>query len=290
MIGQAIVGNRSSTRGRVWLTASFLILVGGSVAIAGGRGAGSKTTVSRDFYEGQELFVKAWEPGKPSPIGGDGLGPLYNEKSCVGCHHLGGIGGAGGNDRNVLMFTAIARPAAEQPTGKVFLGNLEDVTGKVFYGNLEDLHPGFRSGASPVIHHHSTIESLDDRLRKIRDYTMTDSRGGDFNLKQSLRNTPAIFGEGMIDAIPDRVLLAAEKREFPAFPEIKGRVSRLSDGRIGRFGWKGQTATLREFVLAACSNELGLEVPGHHQASLAAPGDREFGARSSTWTKCSAIN
>ena len=46
-------------------------------------------------------------------------------------------------------------------------------------------------------------------------------------------------------------------------------MSRLPDGRLGRFGWKGQTAALHDFVLAACSNELGLEVPGHHQASLA---------------------
>ena len=265
MIGQAIVGNRSSTRGSVWLTASFLILVSGSVAIASGRGARSKTTVSRNSYEGQELFVKVWEPGKPSPIGGDGLGPLYNEKSCVGCHNLGGTGGAGGGDRNVLMVTAIAKPAAEV------------VAGRVFHGNLKDLHPGLRSGASPVIHHHATIESFDDRLRNIRDYTMVDGRGSDFKLKWSSRNTPALFGEGMIDAITDKVLLAAEKRKFPAFPEIKGRVSRLSDGRIGRFGWKGQTATLREFVLAACSNELGLEVPGHHQPSLAAPGDHKVG-------------
>ena len=69
------------------------------------------------------------------------------------------------------------------------------------------------------------------------------------------------------------MLLEAGERKFPQFPEIKGRVSRLPNGRIGRFGWKGQTETLREFVLAACSNELGLEVPGHHQASLMA--DRE---------------
>ena len=56
---------------------------------------------------------------------------------------------------------------------------------------------------------------------------------------------------------------------FPNFPEIKGRVSALPDGRIGRFGWKGQIASLDDFVRAACSNELGLEVPGQHQASLA---------------------
>jgi CxxC motif-containing protein (DUF1111 family) len=36
---------------------------------------------------------------------------------------------------------------------------------------------------------------------------------------------------------------------------------------IGRFGWRGQTASLREFVLAACANELGLQTPGHLQAA-----------------------
>jgi CxxC motif-containing protein (DUF1111 family) len=55
-------------------------------------------------------------------------------------------------------------------------------------------------------------------------------------------------------------------------------VSKLSDGRLGRFGWKAQTATLRDFVLTAAAVELGLEVPGRPQAGdpripvLPAPG------------------
>src|SRR5690242_15129355 len=81
-----------------------------SLAIAGGRGSKSKTMISREFYEGRELFVKNWEPEESSPTSGDGLGPLYNEQSCVACHQLGGIGGAGGNDRNVRMITAVASP------------------------------------------------------------------------------------------------------------------------------------------------------------------------------------
>ena len=44
-------------------------------------------------------------------------------------------------------------------------------------------------------------------------------------------------------------------------------MSRLKDGRIGRFGWKAQTATLEEFVLSAAAGEIGLEVPGRHQAA-----------------------
>ena len=86
----------SGIRGKTWFMAAGLLVMLCSVAIAGGRGSKSKTTISREFYEGRELFVKTWEPGEPSPIGGDGLGPLYNEQSCVACHHLGGVGGAGG--------------------------------------------------------------------------------------------------------------------------------------------------------------------------------------------------
>ena len=44
-------------------------------------------------------------------------------------------------------------------------------------------------------------------------------------------------------------------------------MSRLKDGRVGRFGWKAQTATLAEFVRSAAAGEIGLEVPGRHQAA-----------------------
>jgi hypothetical protein len=110
----------------------------------------------------------------------------------------------------------------------------------------------------------------------------------------SQRNPPTLLGAGLIDRIPDRVLeevaaeqaRAAEKalkakggREQepvcslfdPQMGQssrpLAGRVARLKDGRIGRFGWKSQVATLREFTLQACSTELGLEVPGFARAA-----------------------
>jgi mono/diheme cytochrome c family protein len=89
---------------------------------------------------------------------------------------------------------------------------------------------------------------------------------GDFTLFHFQRNPIALFGAGLIDAVPDAVLEAAARRRFAEFPEISGRLCRLPDGRIGRFGWKAQEATLEEFVLTACAVELGLEVPGRQQA------------------------
>jgi hypothetical protein len=78
------------------------------------------------------------------------------------------------------------------------------------------------------------------------------------------RNTTALFGAGLIDKIPDAVLqgLAAVQS---AHPEISGRVPPIKLTRVGRFGWRGQMEHLHDFVLGACANELGLEVPGQPQ-------------------------
>jgi CxxC motif-containing protein (DUF1111 family) len=223
---------------------------------AGGNRRSGKA-IPRDLFEGRDLFVKVWQPGAPSPAGGDGLGPLYNETSCVGCHNQGGTGGGGEKRLNVTILTAVAALPDDQQMKHLF------------QGELEDLHPGFRGRASIVVHRFSTSTETRHRLASMHTFQAVQTREDMLTLQHSTRNTPALFGAGLIGAIPEKVLLDAETQSFPGFPEIKGRVSRLADGRLGRFGWKGQTATLREFVLAACSNEVGLEVPGRHQVSLA---------------------
>jgi CxxC motif-containing protein (DUF1111 family) len=67
----------------------------------------------------------------------------------------------------------------------------------------------------------------------------------------------------LIDSIPIEALREAA---FHSDPEVKGRVNYLKDGRVGRFGWKAQTPSLKDFVESACALELGLEVPTQHQA------------------------
>jgi CxxC motif-containing protein (DUF1111 family) len=79
------------------------------------------------------------------------------------------------------------------------------------------------------------------------------------------RNPPPLFGAGLIDALSDEAIEAAARRKSPGSAQVNGRVSRLKDGRVGRFGWKAQTATLEDFVRSAAAGEIGLEVPGRHQ-------------------------
>jgi hypothetical protein len=54
---------------------------------------------------GLQLFEHEWEPDDPQ-AGGDGLGPVFNAKSCVACHFQGGVGGGGDNAHNVTAFEA----------------------------------------------------------------------------------------------------------------------------------------------------------------------------------------
>ncbi len=89
----------------------------------------------------------------------------------------------------------------------------------------------------------------------------------------SQRNTPALFGANLIDAIPERVILANAKGQRIKWGMAShaddstpvGRALRLANGKVGRFGWKAQMASLSDFVRAACANELGLSNPSAAQ-------------------------
>jgi CxxC motif-containing protein (DUF1111 family) len=127
---------------------------------------------------------------------------------------------------------------------------------------LLEVQTGLQSLTTSVLHKSGTLAAY----KKWRTWLLAHRGFDDFTLTRSERNTPALFGAGRIDAFPDAVLEAQARRVDPRFPEIQGRICRLEDGRIGRFGWKGQIATLDDFVRTACAAELGLEAPGHHQS------------------------
>ncbi len=109
-------------------------------------------------------------------------------------------------------------------------------------------------------------------IRRLQQEARQDLSGqtnrGRVILLRSQRNTSALFGTGVIDAIPDSVIEAAASEKYEDFPRVSGRVHRLPDNKVGKFGWKAQKSTLREFTLAACANELGLDVPGHAQPAV----------------------
>jgi CxxC motif-containing protein (DUF1111 family) len=88
----------------------------------------------------------------------------------------------------------------------------------------------------------------------------------------SVRNAPALFGLGLVGAIPDAVIRAGAT---PRADGVHGRPNLVQDAsgqeRVGRFGWKADTATLQEFVAGAFRNELGITSPLAPQDLAAGP-------------------
>jgi CxxC motif-containing protein (DUF1111 family) len=105
----------------------------------------------------------------------------------------------------------------------------------------------------------------------------------------SRRNPPPLFGAGLIDAISVEALEAAATRPNPDFPEARGRLNYLKDGRVGRFGWKAQTPSLKDFVESACAMELGLEVPSQHQAKPPLDFSKKENGLDLTQEECDAL-
>ena len=71
-----------------------------------GHGPPARADEKQVIERGRELFVREWVPDDQRSHGGDGLGPVYNERSCVGCHHQGPTGAGGGSaGTNIELIT-----------------------------------------------------------------------------------------------------------------------------------------------------------------------------------------
>ena len=75
------------------------------------------------------------------------------------------------------------------------------------------------------------------------------------------RQTPHLFGLGMIEEIPEEALYARADPTDEDADGISGRVAIVDGNRVGRFGWKASIPSVAEFVRDAVSAELGMTLP-----------------------------
>jgi len=74
------------------------------------------------------------------------------------------------------------------------------------------------------------------------------------------RQTPSALGLGLLERIPREAIEALADPSDDDDDGIAGRAHVLEDGRLGRFGWKANVPSIRDFVRDALSGELGLTV------------------------------
>jgi hypothetical protein len=204
------------------------------------------------------LFLHEWEPND-ALAKGDGLGPVYNDRSCVACHFQGGVGGGGSVEHNVTAFEV--HPTKRDPellTGIVHAASV-DASALESVSFLQQRFPVIKGN---IVARECSAPVVSPDVNPVRTQSV---------------NSTALFGAGWIDRISSRAITANHwmnratniAQEFQAnWTSVPaGRPRILPDGRVGRFGWKGQAASLEEFVAAACANEIGLGNPLMAQAT-----------------------
>jgi CxxC motif-containing protein (DUF1111 family) len=208
---------------------------------------------------GAVLFNHEWQSNDPLCAGGDGLGPVFNATSCAACHRDPGPGGSGGLEHNVTNFTV-----RDERTGVVRREGVVHLHSLAAQETLQEVDPRLPRMWPPSLEQLTRMAEPKPVIERGRVIRLAPSIPQGVHLSQ--RNTPALFGAGLIDALPEEFIRAGETdRDEKVRIRVGGRALRLPNGRNGRFGWKAQMATLGEFVQAACANELGLGNPGHQQ-------------------------
>jgi len=157
----------------------------------------------------------------------EGLGPVFNERSCAACHTTPAIGGG-----SVRFVTRFARTTA---SGFDALANLG--------GSLIQDHAIGIADGSPHAFQPESVPSI---------ATIVVRR----------RSTP-LFGLGLVDATPDSDFVALAQMQAARGDGVAGRVNFVDNIRAGmktagKLGWKAQVPSLLQFAGDAYLNELGI--------------------------------
>ena len=262
-----------------WLTLSMVAIIGTPLAAQ-----------QRPEQRGKVLFEREWKFEAPPKmeqgvlnrhvfeqqlrdLPGDGLGPMFNANSCEACH---AAGGASGVNHNVTLITL-------DPRSPFIKSNRPKEQKQKDKESLLDLYPGLISprgqvSMDVVVHEYSTTRLFEMVRNKIGTFipggipdhwykseTRTSEaiannpvlagRKGDIDFYLSQRNSPPLFGLGLIDRIErSKLMQIARLQERRTHGKVTGRLG------LGKFGWRAQTATLDQFVRGACAGEVGLQL------------------------------
>lgn len=219
-----------------------------------------------DFYTGNSFFNQGWVEAPASTTGRDGLGPLFNARSCSGCHFKDGRGrpALSEDEPHQGLLLRLSIPGAGEHGAPVpdprYGGQLQDdaLPGVLAEGLARvdwTPRPGqYQDGDS--------YELLAPRW-SVEQLAYGEADPG---LLISPRTAPAMIGLGLLEAIPGERLEALADPEDRDQDGVSGRINQVWDVeagalRPGRFGWKAEQPSLRQQNAAAFLGDMGITSP-----------------------------
>jgi CxxC motif-containing protein (DUF1111 family) len=215
------------------------------------------------FFVGNSFFNQNWVSAPSSVHSRDGLGPLFNARSCSACHFKDGRGAAPERDEPTrVMLLRVSAPggrpgSAPRPDPR--------------YGDQLQIEaiPGARKEAEVRVSYHELPGTYPDGepyslRRPVIQVTQLGNGALADDLLISARVPPALVGLGLLEAVPERDVLMRVDADDRDGDGISGRANMVPSAssthraRLGRFGWKAEQATLLDQTAAAFVGDMGI--------------------------------
>lgn len=208
--------------------------------------------------EFEAVFVTA--PAVVNP----GLGPIYNNVSCINCHSRDGRGRPPGLDEELvsLLFRLSLPKTENSMDGKPPIpvpGFGTQLNNRAIVGTPPE-------GTVKIDYTEQTLATTDGTRVHLRypNYTFTETyQPLPENVEVSPRVAPVVFGLGLLEAIPEEVILAYADEADVDGDGISGKPNFVWDVverryTLGRFGWKANQPTLLQQVASAYHDDMGI--------------------------------
>ncbi|MBF9042392.1 c-type cytochrome [Rhodobacterales bacterium HKCCE4037] len=229
-----------------------------------------------DFRVGNGLFRRLWVTPPASTIASDGLGPLYNARSCQRCHLKDGRGHPpnGPEDTAVSMFLRISIPGPDDFNPHEIADYIASLPDPTYGEQLQDFSlPGHEAEYSlGVTYDEIEVPLSGGETATLRRPTYTAENLGYGPLHPdamlSPRVAPQMIGLGLLEAIPAEDILAWADPDDLDNDGISGRPNIVWSSvfdvpMLGRFGHKAGNPTILEQTAAAFAGDIGISSPIH---------------------------
>ncbi len=226
----------------------------------------------QDFKLGNGIFRKLWVSSPSSTRASDGLGPLYNARSCQRCHVKDGRGQPPANNQvdAVSMFLRLSVPPLTETDRRALAEKrLLRIPEPTYGGQLQNFAlPGIPPEGRMVIDYvEQPVRLADGTTISLRqpNYSIADLGYGPLHPEAmvSPRVAPPMIGLGMVEAIHPGDILAWADPEDRNGDGISGKPSWVGfdesgEPVLGRFGWKASTPNLLAQSADAFAGDIGI--------------------------------
>ena len=227
-----------------------------------------------NFKVGNGLFRKLWVSSPSSTLASDGLGPLYNARSCQRCHIKDGRGHPpeNGNDNAISMLLKVSVPGSTEDRFAEIGGYIATSPEPTYGTQLQDLAvQGHTSEYRLDITYEEEIMILADGSKvslRHPTYKAADLGYGPLHPDAALspRVAPQMIGIGLLEAIPTADILANADPDDLNDDGISGRPNivwsvEYDQPILGRFGHKAEVPTVKHQSAKAFADDIGISTP-----------------------------